>query len=131
VFVNKKIEIILIFFIFIDNLDILRTFSLVMYSYPVSAWQKSGSGSFGPVCSDTKSAASILVFFPFQTLIAYPIEKHGKFFGGCLQLLGCFHRNIHDPSALAADVVVMWGCIIIEMIRAVAAGQLPDLAQLN
>ena len=52
-----------------------------------------------------------------------------KFFGGCLQLLGCFHRNIHDPSALAADIVVMWGCIIIEMIRAVAAGQLPDLAQ--
>ena len=138
-FVNEKIEIILIFFIFIDNLDILRTFSLVMYSYPVSAWQKSGSGSFGPVCSDTKSAASILVLFPFHTLIAYPIEKHGmvvdrsrrKFFGGCLQLLGCFHRNIHDPSALAADVVVMWGCIIIEMIRAVAAGQFPDLAQLN
>ena len=79
------------------------------------------------------------MLFPFQTLIAYPIEKHGmvvdrprrKFFGGCLQLLGCFHRNIHDPSALAADVVVMWGCIIIEMICAVTAGQLPDLAQLN
>ena len=38
VFVNEKIEIILIFFIFIGNLDILRTFSLVMYSYPVSAF---------------------------------------------------------------------------------------------
>ena len=80
-----------------------------------------------------------LVLCIFQAFIASSIKKDSviidrsrcKFSCCCLQLLYCLHLNVHNTSALAADIVIMWGCVIIKMVRAVTAGEFADFAKLD
>ena len=73
-----------------------------------------------------------------QAVAAGSIKENGVFLNGSLLALSgrsfqaCvgFHGQVHDFSALFTHIVVVGGCVIVKMIRSVAAGKLADFPQL-